>query len=537
MFPNRNHDSMDDRMAQPRSVLLGSLFIVMFVISYTTANNVLVNPMIGKGSHFYLSAAIGEQLIHRGYNVTFLLGSAFENHARSSRYGHMFNWEVFKHPIPTQAVHDMFANLSKLVSASDFKLQLSIHSVLQEARLNDCRALLEDEALIGRLRAANFSVVLFDSTWVCGAMVGELLDLPYFVIFPYPNTCLVTSSQGSVFHPGYIPSMMTSYSNKMNFKERVINSLVYTLITILGPYFYAPYNELTLRFGIPDPLELLTNSKLWLVNSDFVGEFPCALAPNVIPVGGLTTRAAEKLPANIEDFIQGSGDDGIIICSFGSFLILDDSNLHVIRIFAEAFDRLPQRVIWLLKTPPPFPIPANIKILPWLPQNDILGHPQTRALFFHGGHNSYYEAIYHGVPVVVMPIYGDQYDVAPRIVHHGLGLKLDKGFLTEENLYDALHDVTTNATYSNTAKRMSSTFQDRPMRPAERAAFWIDHAIKHGTDNLEIPVHTLSIFQYYLIDVVSFISVVVIFFVYIVVKCCMLVRSRVCKFSKKPKTE
>ncbi|XP_011679713.2 UDP-glucuronosyltransferase [Strongylocentrotus purpuratus] len=527
-------------MAQPRNVLLGSLIIVMFVISYTSANNILVNPMIGKGSHFYTSAAIGEQLIHRGYNVTFLLGSAFENHARSSRYGHMFHWEVFKHPIPTQAVHDMFANLSKLISdsARDVTYELPVQSVLQEARLNDCRALLEDEALIGRLRAANFSAVLFDYTWVCGAMVGELLDLPYFVFFIFPYSCHVTSIEGSSFHPAYIPSMMTSYSNKMNFKERVINSLVYTLLEkILGPNLVAPYKELTLRFGIPDPLELLTNSKLWLVNSDFVGEFPCAFAPNVIQVGGLTTRAAEELPADIEDFIQGSGDDGIIICAFGTFLILDDSNLHVIRIFAEAFDRLPQRVIWLLKTPPPFPIPANIKILPWLPQNDILGHPQTRALFFHGGQNSYYEAIYHGVPVVVMPIFGDQNDVATRIVHHGLGLKLDKGFMNAENLYDALHEVTTNATYTKTAKRMSSAFQDRPMRPAERAAFWIDHAIKHGTNNLEIPVHTLNPFQYYLIDVISFILVVVFFFFYIVFKCCMLICSKACNCYIKSKID
>ncbi|XP_041477570.1 UDP-glucuronosyltransferase 2C1-like [Lytechinus variegatus] len=522
----------------PRWVVLSSgLLLVVLIRGYVQAQNILINPMIGKGSHFYVSAAIGEELIHRGYNVTFLLGGAFYDQARNSRYGDMFHWEVFQHPIPRQTVHDMFANLTKLISDGGFQQEKKIMTELMTARVNDCTALLEDKYLIGRLRSANFSAVLYDATWVCGAMVGELLNLPTFVVYAFANPCLVTSSQGTHFHPAYVPSFMTPYSNQMKFNERVVNSLLYILGALIGHYYYAPYIGLTKRFNVSEPMLLMANSKLWLVNTDNVGEFPCALAPNVIPVGGLTTRSPEELPSDIDEFIQGSNDDGIIICSFGSFLILDQNSLRLIRVFSEAFDRLPQRVIWLLKEHPPFPIPANIKILPWLPQNDILGHRKTRALFFHGGQSSYYEAIYHGVPVVVMPVYGDQKDIGARVASKKLGLILDKDLLTAEILYDALHEVTTNITYTIRAKEMSLAFRDRKMKPAERASFWIDYAIKHGTHHLEIPLRSLNFFQYYLIDVILFVLLFLILTFYVLFKCLMLVRFFICNCHIKSKLD
>ncbi len=52
-------------------------------------------------------------------------------------------------------------------------------------------------------------------------------------------------------------------------------------------------------------------------------------------------------------------------------------------------------------------------VVPWVPSlNDLLGHPTTRAFLTHGGVHSYYEAIYHAVPMVVMPIGADQPDNA-----------------------------------------------------------------------------------------------------------------------------
>jgi hypothetical protein len=47
-------------------------------------------------------------------------------------------------------------------------------------------------------------------------------------------------------------------------------------------------------------------------------------------------------------------------------------------------------------------------ITDWLPQNDVLAHPNCTLFVSHGGFNGVTEAAYHGVPTVVIPSLGDQ---------------------------------------------------------------------------------------------------------------------------------
>ena len=51
---------------------------------------------------------------------------------------------------------------------------------------------------------------------------------------------------------------------------------------------------------------------------------------------------------------------------------------------------------------------AKVKLMAWVPQNDVLGHPAVKAFLSHAGINSIYEAAYHAVPIVSVPLIGDQ---------------------------------------------------------------------------------------------------------------------------------
>lgn len=69
------------------------------------------------------------------------------------------------------------------------------------------------------------------------------------------------------------------------------------------------------------------------------------------------------------------------------------------------------------------------------------GHTNTRAFLSHGGLNSIYEAMYHGVPVVGVPLFGDHYDTMTRVAAKGMGIMLHWKYMSEEDLYTALTSV------------------------------------------------------------------------------------------------
>ena len=90
---------------------------------------------------------------------------------------------------------------------------------------------------------------------------------------------------------------------------------------------------------------------------------------------------------------------------------------------------------------------ANIKVSSWLPQNDILGHPKTRLFIGHAGMNGMLEASYHGVPMICVPFFGDQFDNAVMAERVGIGKILYQDLITEERLIKTVNSVLNNERY------------------------------------------------------------------------------------------
>ena len=70
-----------------------------------------------------------------------------------------------------------------------------------------------------------------------------------------------------------------------------------------------------------------------------------------------------------------------------------------------------------------------------------MAHKDIKAFVSHVGHNSLYESVYHGVPVVAVPFYGDQHTNAAKAEHVGLGLAVDYKISSPQQLFEKIEHV------------------------------------------------------------------------------------------------
>jgi MGT family glycosyltransferase len=103
----------------------------------------------------------------------------------------------------------------------------------------------------------------------------------------------------------------------------------------------------------------------------------------------------------------------------------------------------------------------------FLPQVSIL--PHVDAVITHGGNNTVTECLYHGKPMVVLPLFWDQYDNAQRMHETGLGIRLDTYGHAPEELRQALENVLTG---SERLRAMARRLERSP--GTERAAELIE---------------------------------------------------------------
>ncbi|XP_066267117.1 UDP-glucuronosyltransferase 2B33-like [Branchiostoma lanceolatum] len=252
----------------------------------------------------------------------------------------------------------------------------------------------------------------------------------------------------------------------------------------------------------------LARTDLWLYQSDLMFDFPKPMMPNMVSIAGHMAEDVKPLSEEMEKFVQSSGDDGVVLVTFGSMIAAMPADIA--DMLAAAFARLPQKVVWRYAGTPPPSLGSNTKTMEWVPQNDLLAHPKTKAFVSHCGYNGVAEAMYHGVPLVGMPLFFDQYGNVARVVARGMAVSLDIHSVTSKEVYQAITSVISDPGYKEKADQISTHLRDQPQSPMERAVWWIEHVIKHGgLPHLRSRAIELPFYQYYLLDVIALIVAVI----------------------------
>ncbi|PFE14910.1 macrolide family glycosyltransferase [Bacillus cereus] len=103
-------------------------------------------------------------------------------------------------------------------------------------------------------------------------------------------------------------------------------------------------------------------------------------------------------------------------------------------------------------------IPYNFKVYNYVPQLEVLKH--TDVFVTHGGMNSSSEALYYGVPLVVVPVTGDQPLVAKRVAEVGAGIRLNRKELVPELLREAVNKVMDDVAFKEKSRKVGESLRD-----------------------------------------------------------------------------
>jgi MGT family glycosyltransferase len=128
------------------------------------------------------------------------------------------------------------------------------------------------------------------------------------------------------------------------------------------------------------------------------------------------TDAAWELPAAL-----AGGDGALVYLSLGS---LGSGDVELMQRLVDTLGESRHRVI-VSKGPQhdQIRLADNMVGAKFLPQTSVL--PQVDLVITHGGNNTVTESLYFGKPMVVLPLFWDQYDNAQRVHETGLGIRLD----------------------------------------------------------------------------------------------------------------
>ncbi|MGZ4598912.1 MAG: glycosyltransferase [Oryzihumus sp.] len=162
-------------------------------------------------------------------------------------------------------------------------------------------------------------------------------------------------------------------------------------------------------------------------------DYPRAMGPtwHRLESSVRATEAELALPDVVTDRPEGSA---LVYLSLGS---LGSADVGLMKRLVDVLSRTPHR--YIVSTGPchrEYELAGNMWGQEFLPQTKIL--PLVDLVLTHGGNNTTVEALHFGKPMVVLPLFWDQYDNAQRMAETGFGVRLDTYAFTEEEMRAAI---------------------------------------------------------------------------------------------------
>jgi len=197
--------------------------------------------------------------------------------------------------------------------------------------------------------------------------------------------------------------------------------------------------------------------------------------PNLVYCGMMQCRPGKELPADLQQFMD-SASEGVLLVSFGSVLQGSQVPQDKLAALLEAFGSLKEKVLFKWETDNLPGKPANVILKSFLPQQDLLAHPNLKGFVTHAGYLSFEEALCHQIPMVATPICYDQFANAEEIEKLGIGRSVNFTDITGPKISELLDQVLHDPQYKAKAKQVGAALSPwkEMVGPVDRAVWWLE---------------------------------------------------------------
>ncbi|GLH05010.1 UDP-glucuronosyltransferase 1-1 [Gryllus bimaculatus] len=511
----------------PQMWSISSLLILLLMGATAESARILFLFAFPAKSHVGAFTPYIEELTKRGHEVTVV--SAFPRKQPLANYTEI---------IVPDTLHAKEKGFNVFEMGDTYFLPMIFFFFLMGSE--SCERLLQDPNMqkLIHSKEMKFDLVIYEPFFTeCTYGLIHKFNAPSIQILPNTLMPLMGNPVGNPNTASYITDIMME-QEMQGFTGRLMNSFRLGTVYLFRKFVVVPKMDALIKKYYPDPTipsveDIESKVAFLFLHSHPILHLPKPLTPNTIELAGLhITDKTKKLPQDLQKFFD-EAPDGVIYFSLGSNIRSVDMPEKMRNAILNTFANLKQKVLWKWEDDTLPGQPPNVKLSKWVPQHDVLAHPNLKLFITHGGLMSLQESIYFGVPLIAIPVFADQRLNTLRAQKAGYAISLHLNNITEETLNWAIQEMLTEPSYRENVKEASRIFRDQPQKPIERAIFWTEYAIRHkGAPHLRSTALKLNLFEYYLVDVIIFFLVSVLVFITISLMCMRKIFTCMCSKSK-----
>jgi len=333
---------------------------------------------------------------------------------------------------------------------------------------------------IKKLNKPGETIVITGPAGIIGSyLAGELHNIPVVVAHLAPLTITSFSSPGR-FDSFDVMNQISTIFQRAHLSNRwatIFRHWLHRAIIVPffeGPYVFNPLNDYRKQLGLAKIKPHLGSR--WFSQADLsLGLFPKWLhqklnawgdeePPEDLPQNThfagfpfFDERTEEyTLPLEVKVFLENNQPVKPLIATFGS------GNIHQKKIFTVVSDvcrelNYPAIFLGSHDDNKPDNLPENVLFVQYLPLSAIL--PHASICIHHGGVGTVGLCLQAGVPQIVRPGFGDQFDISARIKKLGCGIEMAVNSFTTNQLKEAIKLVS-NESYLIAAKNIQAKIQN-----------------------------------------------------------------------------